>query len=65
MERRILRTAADFNEAFLRRLRVEVWDGDRLEDYGGPIELHERHAVRINSTYYVKRQYQFFVRPGG
>ena len=56
---------ADFNDAFLRQLRVEVWDGDTIEDYGGPIERHSKYVVRINGMYYVKSQYQFYIRQEG
>ncbi|WP_020615758.1 hypothetical protein [Paenibacillus daejeonensis] len=58
-----LRTAADFDRAYLEQLRVEVWDDESIEDYGGPIELHIKDAVRINGMYYVKSMYQFYVKP--
>ena len=57
-----LRTAADFDRAFREQLPVEVWDGDTVEDYGGPIELHIKDAVKINGMYYVKSMYQFYIR---
>ncbi|WP_020621032.1 hypothetical protein [Paenibacillus daejeonensis] len=56
-----LQTSADINDAFLRQLQVEVWDGNRLEDYGGQIERHIKDAARINGVYYVKSQYQFYI----
>lgn len=57
-----LRTAADFDRTYQQQWRVEVWSNHVIEDYGGPIELHIKDAVRINGVYYVKSMYQFYVR---
>ncbi|GBF76477.1 hypothetical protein PA598K_04951 [Paenibacillus sp. 598K] len=43
----------------------KVWDGDRLEDYGGPLDRHSKYTVRITEMYYVSSQYQFYIRRDG
>ncbi|GBF73191.1 hypothetical protein PA598K_01476 [Paenibacillus sp. 598K] len=58
----ILKTANDFNEAFLQGRRVEVWRGDKLVDYGGPIDRHLKDSVCINGVVYSKHLHKFLTK---
>jgi len=55
-------TNNELNNAFLQQLHVEVWQDSRIIDYGGPIEKHTLHAVKINGVYYMKSKHEFRVK---
>lgn len=59
----VLRTAADFDNAILFGLKVEVWQDGKLIDYGGVIESHSEYAVTfLNESKYLKEVCEFRVR---
>ncbi len=57
-----LRTSADFDNALLFALHVEVWQQGEIIDYGGSIEVHTEHSVTINGAKYLKAVCEFKVR---
>jgi hypothetical protein len=57
-----LKTDADFDNAIFFGLNIAVWQKDEIIDYGGVIEFHTDHSVKINDAYFLKAYCQFKVR---
>ncbi|MFB9330113.1 hypothetical protein ACFFSY_29570 [Paenibacillus aurantiacus] len=62
--RRELTSDAHLSIALLNHSKVIVHfkDNDEIADYGGPIELINDDAVKINGMYYTKRACRFYLR---
>lgn len=58
----ILRDDQDLDYAIALRHNVSVWENGQIANYGGLIEKHTEHAVKINGVYYAKGTYEFRVR---
>lgn len=58
-----LLSPADFDNAILFGLKVEVWQQDELVGYASVIESHNDDAVKfLNESYYLKATCEFRVR---
>jgi hypothetical protein len=57
-----LRTSADFDNAMLFELNVEVWQDGHILNYGGIIDKVTENTVRINDAYYFISVCAFKVR---
>lgn len=55
-------TDADFDNAILFGLKVEVYQQGEPLDPGGTIESHTKESVKINNSYFLKRNNEFIVR---
>lgn len=55
-----LKTDADFDNAILFALKIEVWQQDQLIGYASVIESHDDDAVKfINELHYLKSVCEF------
>jgi hypothetical protein len=59
---RALKTDADFDNAVLFGLRIEVYQHGEPLDPGGTIESHSEEAVKIDGAYFLKSNCEFIVR---
>jgi hypothetical protein len=58
-----LRTSADFDNAIMFGLRIEVWQDEAIIDYAGVIESHTNDSVTfMNESKYLKATCEFRVR---
>jgi hypothetical protein len=58
-----LRTSADFDNAIMLGLRIEVWQDEAIIDYAGVIESHKNDSVTfMNESKYLKVTCEFRVR---
>jgi hypothetical protein len=59
----VLHTSADFDNAILFSLKVEVWQNSQIIDYAGVIESHTNDSVSfMNESRYLKATCEFRVR---
>ncbi|MCR8633473.1 hypothetical protein [Paenibacillus radicis (ex Xue et al. 2023)] len=59
----ILKTTADFDNAILFSLKIEVWQDGRIIDYAGVIESHTNDSVTfMNESKFLKAVCEFKVR---
>jgi hypothetical protein len=59
---RHLSSPADFDNAILFQLHVEVWQNGELIDMGGIIRSHTDDAVKFEDGYFLKDVCDFRVR---
>jgi hypothetical protein len=58
-----IRTSADFDNAILFGLKIEVWQNGQSIDYAGVIESHTDDSVKfLNESKYLKTTCEFRVR---
>jgi len=58
----VLNNDADFDHAMWFGRHVEVWQNEKLIDYGGKIEMYTDDAVKINGAYFLRRNCEFRIR---
>lgn len=62
---RTLHSDIELFAAAIKQVRVSVSmriDGKlQLVDYGGTIQKYNGYAVKINDTYYVRKEHEFFL----
>ncbi|NMI05052.1 hypothetical protein HF638_13820 [Paenibacillus sp. SZ31] len=63
MKGTLLYTAAQLNDAILKKWHVKVYQHDELLDQGGVIEYQTRDIVKMkDSHYFIKSKCEFLVR---
>lgn len=52
----------DFDNAVFTGVSVSVWRANQQIDFGGKMTKHDDAAVYIEGGYFLKREFDFFVR---
>ncbi|MBY3618622.1 hypothetical protein MHB77_08800 [Paenibacillus sp. FSL K6-3166] len=64
MKNRLLFKASHFSAAIENKWRITVYQHDVILDEGGVIELQTLKSVKINGSYYIKKNCQFVLAGG-
>lgn len=64
MKNRLLFKASHFSTAIENKLHIAIYQQDVILDEGGVIELQTLKSVKINGSYFMKKNCQFVIADG-